>query len=200
MRLPNFLEDPDLNALRVQMGAAELGSFRLSVNAYRFTVRELEQLIVDGIDVKYLDEVRPLEDGTLSYKDRRVLLYTRDAPAHFHFSNCPTVRSMREPGGVGRHAVSAREDGNFKIDAVLGTQVQSMLRRLPVCEECLAELAFDNFSEDLGPIDRVRTIGGFTVTRFFEKYRRNLLPDATDGGGDTARLQKPAASSVPRNS
>jgi hypothetical protein len=190
MRLPNFLDDPDLNALRAQMGAAELGSFRLSVNPYRFTVRELEQLIVDGIEVKYLDEVRPLEDRTLSYKDRRVLLYTRDAPDHFHFSNCPTVRGMRERGGSGRHAVSAREDGNFKVDVVLGNQVQSMLRRLPVCEACLSELSFDNFSENLPPTDRVRALAGFTVTRFFEKYRRNLLPDSTDGAGDTARLQK----------
>jgi hypothetical protein len=188
MRLPNFLDDPDLNALRAQMGASELGSFRLSVNPYRFTVRELEQLIADGIDVKYLDEVRPLEDKTLSYKDRRVLLYARDKPDHFHFSNCAAVRGMRAQGGLGRHAVSAREDGNFKVDLLLGTQVQSALRRLPVCEACLAEISFDNFSENLPPTDRVRALAGFTVTRFFEKYRRNLLPDAPDG--DTPRLQK----------
>lgn len=190
MRLPNFLDDPDLNALRARMGAVELGSFRLSVNAYRFTVRELEQLIVDGIDVKYLDEVRPLEDKTLSYKDRRVLLYTRDAPGHYHFSNCPTVRDMREQGGFARHAVSAREDGNFKVDVVMGAQVQSALRRLPVCEACLSELSFDDFSKDLPPTDRVRALAGFTVTRFFEKYRRNLLPDVQDVGAETARLQK----------
>ena len=190
MRLPNFLDDPDLNALRAQMGAAELGSFRLSVNAYRFTVRELEQLIVDGIEVKYLDEVRTLEDRTLSYKDRRVLLYARDTPGNFHFSNCPTVRNMREQSGFGRHAVSAREDGNFKVDVVRGTQVQSTLRRLPVCEACLTELAFDDFSGTLPPTDRVRALAGFTVRRFFEKYRGNLLPDANDGAADTARLQQ----------
>ena len=190
MRLPNFLNDQDLNALRAQMGATELGSFMLLVNAYRFTVRELEQLVDDGIEIKYLDEIRPLADKTLSYKDRRVLLYDRDAPDHFHFSNCPTVRYMRANGGFGRHAVSAREDGNFKVDLVLGTQIQSTLRRLPACEACLSELSFDNFSESLAPTDRVRALAGFTVTRFFEKYRRNLLLDAAENPGDTARLRK----------
>jgi hypothetical protein len=190
MKLPNFLDDADLNALRARMGASELGSFRLSVNPYRFTVSELEQLIVDGIEVKYLDEVRPLEDKTLSYKDRRVLLYARDTPGHFHFSNCAAVRSWREQGSFARHAVSAREDGNFKVDVVLGTQVQTSLRRLPVCEACLSELKFDDFSDTLPPTDRVRALAGFTVTRFFDKYRRNLLPDAKDGGGEIARLAR----------
>jgi len=190
MRLPNFLEDPDLNALRVQMGASELGTFRLSVNAYRFTVRELEQLIADGIDLKYLDEVRPLEDKTLSYKDRRVLFYSRDVPDGFHFANCPAVRKMRAQGGFGRHAVCAREDGNFVVDATFEAEARSALRRLPVCEACLAELGFDNYSPELPPADRERIVASFTITRFFEQYRRNLLPDAKDGASDTARLRE----------
>ena len=93
-------------------------------------------------------------------------------------------------GGFARHAVSAREDGNFKVDVVMCAQVQSALRRLPVCEACLIELSFDDFSKDLPPTDRVRALAGFTVTRFFEKYRRNLLPDVQDVGAETARLQK----------
>jgi hypothetical protein len=188
MHLPNFLEDPDLNALRARMGAAELGSFRLSVNAYRFTVRELELLISEGIDIKYLDEIRPLDDKTLSYKDRRVLMYTRDAPDRFHFSNCPTVRDMRANSSPGRHAVCAREDGSFKVDAAIGNQVQSVLRRLPVCENCLLELAFDSYSDGMEPTDRVRTVAAFSIARFFEKYRGNLLPDVKEG--DTGRMPR----------
>jgi hypothetical protein len=189
MRLPNFLDDPQLNELRARMGAAELGSFRLLVNAYRFTVRELEQLVDGGIEIKYLDEIRPLEDGTLSYKDRRVLLYSLEAAEHFHFANCPAVRRMREQGGFGRQAVSAREDGSFKVEAAMGAQVQSVARRLAVCEACLAELKFDNFSAELAPTDRVRVVAGFTITRFFEKYRRNLLPESMDNASDTTRLR-----------
>ena len=49
MQLPNFLKDPDLNALREQMGAAELGSFRLAFNVYRFTISDLERSLAGGI-------------------------------------------------------------------------------------------------------------------------------------------------------
>lgn len=189
MRLPNFLEDPALNDLRAQMGARELGSFRLSVNPYRFTVRELEQLIVDGIDIRYLDEVRPLPDKTLSYKDRRVLLFTRDALMHdpgpdgnalppFHFSNCSDVRSWREHPNFSRHAVSAREDGQFQVDLVHGTVVKRTLQRLPACESCLHELSFD------------AAPATFTVPRFFERYRRNLAIENQESGGDTGRFPK----------
>src|SRR5271165_3863703 len=120
MKLPDFLKDPDLNELRRRMGASELGAFRLSVNPYRFTMAELERLIDAGIDLASLDEVRPLPDRTLSYKDRRVLLHRRDVPVmfasraqrrelpHFHLSNCPIVRRLRASGAASRHAVSAR--------------------------------------------------------------------------------------------
>ena len=146
MQLPNFLDDPALNDLRAQMGAKELGTFRLSVNPYRFTMRELEQLIVDGIDIRYMDEVRALPDGTLCYKNRRVLLYARDVPAEavgvqalpaFHFSNCTDVRGLREKGGFARHAVCAREDGRFQVNVVNGAEPQISQRQLPVCAAAL---------------------------------------------------------------
>src|ERR1039457_836726 len=135
MKLPDFLKDPDLNDLRARMGAVELGTFRLSVNPYRFTMAELELLIDAGIDVNGLGEGRPLPDHTLSYKDRRVLLYCRHVPGlgagralktelpHFHLSNCPIVRRMRTAETISRHAVSAREDGQFQINLVRGPDV-----------------------------------------------------------------------------
>jgi len=189
MKLPNFLDDPELNQLRAQMGAKELGTFRLSVNPYRFTVRELEQLIVDGIDVRYLDEVRALPDGTLCYKDRRVLLFTRDAAqtaaaeqVHalppYHFSNCSVVRDLREQASFVRHAVSAREDGQFPVNFVQGTLIKRTLTQLPPCACCLNDLAFD------------ASPGSFVVPRFFEKYRRNLAVENHDSGDETGRFSK----------
>jgi hypothetical protein len=191
MQLPNFLDDPALNDLRTQMGARELGTFRLSVNAYRFTVRELEQLILEGIEIRYLDEVRALPDGTLCYKDRRVLLYTREAAAGalttgttaaplppYHFSNCATVRRLREQPGFARHTVSAREDGYFQIGLTGGSQPQESLQRLRACEECLQELAFDTRPED------------FTIARFFERFRRNLVIDNQEPAAATGRFPK----------
>ena len=198
MKLPDFLKDPDLNELRRRMGAEELGAFRLSVNPYRFTMAELERLIDSGIDLNSFDELRPLPDRTLAYKDRRVLLYRRDVPVlgpkralktelpHFHLSNCGIVRRLRAAEAASRHAVSAREDGSFQINLVRGPDVRPSLEQLPVCEDCLAELRLDGYSSS-GPATgsgsgsgaaRVRALEGFTIRRFFETYTRALSADS----------------------
>jgi hypothetical protein len=187
VKLPDFLKDPALNDLRERMGAASLGSFRLSVNPYRFTIPELESLLEAGIDIEDLGRVRALADRTLAYKDRRVLLYRRELPLptsarplprelpHFHIANCPIVRRLRDSGAASRHVVAAREDGCFQVDLLQAGQSLPSLERLPVCEDCLDELAFDGYSV-ASPRDlRVRAAAGFTVTRFFTQYRRALV-------------------------
>ncbi len=189
MKLPDFLKDPALNDLRERMGAAALGSFRLSVNPYRFTIPELESLLDAGIDIEDLGCVRALADRTLAYKDRRVLLYRRELPLpssarplprelpHFHISNCPIVRRLRDAGAASRHVVAAREDGCFLVDLLQAGQRLPSLERLPVCEDCLGELAFDGYLA-ASPRDlRFRVAAGFTVTRFFTQYRRALVAD-----------------------
>ncbi|HMD74175.1 MAG TPA: hypothetical protein VKG05_09970 [Steroidobacteraceae bacterium] len=201
MKLPDFLKDPDLNELRRRMGADELGAFRLSANPYRFTMAELERLIDAGIDLNSLDELRPLPDRTLAYKDRRVLLYRRDLPMlglkralkvelpHFHLSNCGIVRRLRAAESASRHAVSAREDGSFQINLVHGPDVRPSFEQLPVCEDCLAELDFDGYSSSGSGSGssagrgaaRVRALEGFTIRRFFETYTRALSADSNLG-------------------
>jgi hypothetical protein len=194
VKLPNFLEDAELNDLRARMGATELGAYRLSSNPYRFTVGELEELIHAGIDLKYLDEVRPLPDRTLSYKDRRVALYERDVapgatpgslpgPPRFHIANCVTVRDMRARGSHSRLAVSAREDGEFQINFADQPQLRPATERLLVCEACLGELSFDEFSAAMAPDERMRRVRAFTLAGFFERYRRSLAADAVSPGG-----------------
>ena len=59
------------------MGAEAPGLFSPNYRPDRLTFAELEQLATDGKDVS-IDEVVVLEDGTLSYKDSRVLVYIRD--------------------------------------------------------------------------------------------------------------------------
>src|ERR1700754_2511149 len=78
MRLPNFGDDPDLNSLRMEMGASEPGDLSLTPAARRLSEQQLQQLTTDGIDVPSLAEVRALGDGTLAFRDRRVLVYSRD--------------------------------------------------------------------------------------------------------------------------
>jgi hypothetical protein len=192
MKLPNFLEDPDLNELRARMGATELGAYRLLVNPYRFSVPELEELIHAGIDIKYLDEVRPLADRTLAYKDRRVMLHLRDSPAaadalqwtaelpNFHIADCATVRAMRKQPTTPALAVSAREDGDFRVNLFHGADQRAEWERLPVCEACLEELPYDNFSAAMPAAERSRFVREFTIRGFFERYRRSLSGDQPD--------------------
>jgi hypothetical protein len=189
MKLPDFLRDPALNALRERMGATELGGFRLSVNPYRFTIAELEALLDGGIEVDELARVRPLPDRTLCYKDRRVLLHRRDLavlnpgrPAagelpHFHLADCTIVRRLRAGERAARHVVSARDDGCFQVHLRQSGGVVTALERLPVCEECLAEIAFDGFARELPGGARSRALASFTVMRYFAKYRRALVAD-----------------------
>jgi hypothetical protein len=191
MRLPDFLKDPALNELRARMGAAELGTFRLSVNPYRFTMAELEQLIDAGIDLQNMRAVRPLDDNTLAYKDRRVLLYRRDVPMirssrpqpdelpHFHLAYCPIVRRLRGSETASRHAVAAREDGVFEVNLLAGAEGRASLERLPVCEDCLEELHFDGYSPDLPAVARKQALASFTVPRFYSIYHRALSLDTS---------------------
>ncbi len=194
MKLPNFLDDAALNELRARMGATELGSYRLSINPYRFTVAELEELIHAGIDIKYLDEVRPLPDRTLAYKNRRVVLYAREVPVagavpRYHVADCRVVRAMRTQQAHGRLTVSAREDGEFPVDFIEGPLLRPALERLLVCESCLRELSFAGFSSALPAANRTEAIRGFTLTRFFERYRRNLAAESASPASDA--LQHP---------
>ncbi len=188
MKLPNFLEDADLNDLRARMGGAELGSYRLSVNPYRFTMGELEELLHAGIDIRYLGDVRALPDRTLAYKDRRVVVYLRDLPvgrafgsamqsAVYHVAECPTLHGLRAVDAAAQFVVSAREDGVFETNLVEGGLQSVSFERLLVCEACLLELAFDGYSPAMTPAERIRTRHAFTVSTFFERYRRTLVAE-----------------------
>jgi hypothetical protein len=171
MQLPNFLGDRDLNSLREQMGARELGSFRLAFNVYRFTISDLEQSVAGGIVVDDLSKVRALDDKTLSYKDRRVLLHLRDVltpagdfaglapplPA-FHACNCAEVRRIRGLDVPPEVVLVAREDGEFTIRSIDGGNVSESVRRLPACGECLRELQLPEFN----------------IPAFFQRYGRNV--------------------------
>ncbi len=181
MQLPDFLKDPELNALRERMGAAELGSFRLAFNVYRFTISDLEQSLAGGIVIDDMSKVRTLDDKTLSYKDRRVLLHLRDVavppgelrglraprPA-FHVANCAEVRQIRGLEAAPEVVLVAREDGEFKVRLIDGGVAHESEERLNVCEACLRELGYADFD----------------IPGFFQRHGRNVSDaDALPGLG-----------------
>jgi len=191
MQLPNFLKDRGLNALRDQMGATELGSFRLAFNVYRFTISDLEQSLAGGIVIDDLSKVRTLDDKTLSYKDRRVLLHLRDIPVlppemrgltalrpRFHLCNCAEMRRIRGLAVAPDVVLSAREDGEFKIRLLDGIGIRESNERLEVCGECLEELGLP--AADAAPFD---------ISGFFQARGRNLTEIEPSVRSETARLR-----------
>jgi len=182
MKLPDFTSDPGLCALRKAMGADELGEFSTRYRPNALTVEELERLGQEGIDVAFEEIVR-LKDGTLGYKDSRVLVYIRDVARYggqfelpkFHVAYCDTLEKMRERNRFERYVVATREDGTFKINKIdPGKRISSSWERLNVCKNCLNKLSFDGFSYSLSQTAKNAVVQRFTISRFFELYPKSL--------------------------
>ena len=151
MHLPDFLLNASFNDLRRLMGAEELGDFRSVRNAKILTIAELEALIGGGIDLQSLDEIQSLADGTLTYKDRPVVLYIRDVPnsgidgfelARLHIANCRTLQDMRAQKRFARYVVAARQDGKCQINGINeGSATEASVDELLVCQSCLGHLS-----------------------------------------------------------
>ncbi|MGC3983118.1 MAG: hypothetical protein QM808_17835 [Steroidobacteraceae bacterium] len=189
MKLPNFLLNADLNALRITMGADQLGDLKLTSSGKQLTVAELEVLITGGIDIQSLDDIRALPDGTLAYKDRRVVLYIRDLAEYgatrssmpkYHVSNCSTLQDMRTKNRFGRYVVAARQDGYFQINRISrGSKSATSFERLAICQNCLGNLSFDGFSRSWSSQERFLFAQTFKLDRFFSLYSRDLI--SSDG-------------------
>ena len=161
MRLPDFADDSELNSLREQMGAAEEGDLNLTASNRPLSAPQLEQLTTDGIDIPSLAEVRALGDGTLAYRNQRVLVYVRDSalpgPQHaaseehwprFHVAHCERLRALRASRSSLRYVVSAE------------TQLQR--KHLRVCQDCLGELQYAGVAHT------------FSVEKFYHLWPREL--------------------------
>src|SRR5438105_4185565 len=151
MKLPDFTLDAALNELRRRMGA-ELIAFSPPSNSETLTVEEIERLSKEGIEIP-LDEVRVLKDGTLAYKNQRVVVYIRDVKQYrhvvpgeqdlprFHISHCDKLQEMRANNRYQRYVVSTRESGIFQINlkAQTSSRFEAREERLRVCQFCLAK-------------------------------------------------------------
>lgn len=180
IRLKNFLEDSSLNHIRELMGAP-LSSFglRVSVPPPIFTrpvdPPKLTPLPPEGLDVS-ADEFRWHQDGTVVYKNRRVVVHIRDATNHtpkFHISNCLTLVDMKNQGRIQRYVVSERTDGTFFVRFNAGALVK---KRLAVCQNCLDKISWKRFSRDDSAGTRMAIVNSFSLSEFFTKYPASLLP------------------------
>ena len=192
MDLPNFLEFKGLLRLKRTMGIPpnKLGSLRaIEVRRVGATRDEIRQLAEEGLEVEKKDVV-PLPDGTLSYKDRRVLLYIRDVSQYggnysdprFHFSNCTTLQQMRRDHRSERFVIASREDGLFPV-RYINRGHQEDMRRLDVCQNCLDRLNYKGFQLGMHRNIRQAAVQKFSIAEFFTAYPKTLhhsMPTYTD--------------------
>ena len=167
----------------------KIGNLRgIEVRRLGATSEEIRQLAEEGLEVDKQDVVA-LPDGTLSYKDRRVLLYIRDISQYggnysdprFHFSDCVTLRTMRENLRFGRFVIASRDDGLFQLHYIDSDRRTD--KRLDVCQNCLDRLNYKGFQLGMPAYVRRVSGAGFLDSRFF----RGLSKDASSFHADRYR-------------
>lgn len=200
MKLPDFYNFEPLNAIKSRMGIArnKYGDLKVKVKAGRLTELELEQLISPGgLEVSF-DQITILKDGTLAYKNSRVLLYIRDvavypgktAEPRFHVSNCRTLQRMQQGGRFDRYVISTRTDGRFSLNFIEYGKKKSQLYDLCVCQNCLEKLGFDGFSVALPTTRKKEFVRSFKLERFFEKYPLSLHLETPKYNSDNAPINE----------
>jgi hypothetical protein len=199
MKLRDFTTFEPLNELRRHM-QADLGTFVPARNRDSLTVEEIETLSRRGIDID-LSEIRTLDDGTLAYKDRRVLLYIRDCTQYskralkmprFHVADCITLDEMRRTHRYERYVVATRIDGSFELNVKThgDTGYRHVTERLDVCQNCLTRLAWAGFHNTLTSPERVVHVRAFSIAQFFEKYGMSLVSVKPRYTADSAPLNE----------
>jgi hypothetical protein len=164
MRLPNFLEFKDLNRLRRDMGIPpnSFGKFQALVEGGLLTSAEIECLIAVGLLIGSLRFVRPLNDGTLAYKNYRVFCFAVDGSIRtkIHIANCPFVREMRMSAQSPRFAVACGSDDTMENHTV--------------CADCLGVVNLDDFRNAVSLEAQQRFVADFSLDRYFAAYQRAL--------------------------
>jgi hypothetical protein len=186
MKLPDFLTDAPLNALRETV-RAPLRKYEAALASGVLTVEEIETLSREGLDIP-LQDVSISADGTLIYKNRRVVLYIRDVKQYrradadelprFHVSNCDKLQEMRSNNRFERYVVATRDTGLFQINlkAYNSSTYHKSDKALKVCQLCLNKLDWNGFKQLGG--DRIRKralVSDFRLATFFEIYPQVVM-------------------------
>jgi hypothetical protein len=180
MRLPDFKLDSGLNGLKSLMGIAveEYGDYQPTQITSGLTLDELKKLESgEGVEIE-LDDLTQLPDGTIGFKERRVLLYIRDKHIYnnrsvednypkYHFFNCKTLVYMMNNQRFHRYKVAAEMTGIFQINFFRDGQKSTSKVPLRPCAYCLRELNHAGFRLLNGDA-REKYISEFKPVHFFE--------------------------------
>ena len=139
MKLPDFQNHDGLNELRSRMGAP-FRTFKSNLNIPL-------DVVIDGFD-----SIVIASDGTLEYKNEKVILHirdirgTRDNLPKYHVVECSTLKRMQREGRYNRYIVTRRTDGEFILNSPAGNLdlPEPKTYRLDICTNCRwNELRYD---------------------------------------------------------
>ena len=193
-KLINFLEDPQFNTLRFLMGAklvSRVGESKISL----LDENAIRQLGKEGLDINDFSEIKRESDGTLSYKNKRVLVYIRDVKEFFeqhdlpkfHLSYCTTLESMTNSKRFGRYVIYNGEEANFTVNFI-GPPSKTITAKLNVCKNCLTLLKWDDYHPQSSNAVKTKIVNSFNLKDFFSKYPKDLISILPTYTVDTAPL------------
>ncbi|MFW2601921.1 HNH endonuclease [Aliarcobacter butzleri] len=165
MKLPNFFEFEPLNILRKRMNAKIIQDIEI-VKVDVLSEDELSKLTSVGLDIS-IDDLKVLEDGTLAYKNTRVILYIRDwsfnsGHPKYHISDCKTLQDMRSKGREKRYVISSRDDGVFNVNM----NFENKDLKLSLCWNCFKKIKWSEFSSK-----------PFNLDIYFQYFPKSLFQD-----------------------
>ncbi len=199
MKLPDFLEDAALEALRARMRAP-----LVPWEPWRWEGVVIDDLLErlgssEGVELgEDLSELRVLDDGTFAYKGHRVLVYIRDqyyAPEgsgreyKFHLAKCSTITSMFESGRRNRYVVTTNTSGRFKVRLTdrSGRYVHfEGEREMQVCKNCLTSLDYRGYNG--AGWAKGRIYNEFSINAFFDAYGGTRIDERPDHDEHTAPI------------
>ena len=200
MTLPDFIEFEPFNRLRRLMNAPLPDEFSTGYAMKHLTQDDLDRALegIEGVTVDDINDVEFLPDGTLTYKDRRVLLYIRDKrvfPGYephqyfpkFHVANCGTLEQMRQNGRFQRYVISTRTDGKFKMNFISAVNKDERECELKVCMLCLVNLKYKGYRQGSRRRDR-EIYEAFSLDEYFAAYPKNLITSLPLHTDDTAPI------------
>ena len=192
MKLPDFSEFEPFNKLKQMMKAKSSSSFVAKDAPWHIGEEEISLLDKSYLSVKNIDDVQTLNDGTLSYKGRRVIVYIRDQVSYgfkkndlprFHISDCSTIQDMKTNNKWQRYVMSSRLDGWFEI-AFQNRHYKQELKKLDVCKNCLDKIKFNGYSSSF--LNKKEIFANFTIADYFEQYPVDLFSEEPDFDSLTA--------------
>ncbi|WP_369982592.1 hypothetical protein [Thalassolituus sp.] len=147
MKLFNFMDDPEFNALKHQMGADKYGHFVEFDPEHQLTYGERDQLANGCADISP-GQLRILPDRTLALKNSRVWV---EGEGRIHLAGCEALHRLRDA-------------------PVIKASTRDPESELSICPDCLAELKYlgldgrksRRLSEQLDEL--------FSMQRFREDY------------------------------